>query len=329
LRSNAPWLLPLPRTHLFYTTPVSKMSSRLPPLPTQTHDFAYHATRALSTVNLVPSSPAPRSDESVKEEDNTPRLLTPPLPVKSPRRNVDSPEPPPKRRNVDSPDPPPKRTQAKYATGPLPAPAPPAKPARQPHLQVPTQQTYVSDNCQRLGEQQVALQPLPTSYYAPVFCPSGTVPKMREKQKKKVEKKDKKKLRNRQPKAAWHKLRLALRAFVVALLLFGLSMSLWLWPGDFMATSVRLCSAALHHIHRTAIPSPSSSPTKTTAAKHHSLTHSGDPSHNLQLHRSPRLRTLQPGHESADPPVGRSHSRNDTGDVRRTGGMSPEMHSGD
>jgi hypothetical protein len=234
------------------------MSSRLPPLPTQTHDFAYHATRALSTVNLVPSSPAPRSDESVKEEDNTPRLLTPPLPVKSPRRNVDSPEPPPKRRNVNPPEPLPKRTQAKYATGPLPAPAPPApappapappapappaKPAGQQHLQVPTQQTYVSDNCQRLGEQQVALQPLPTSYYAPVFCPSGAEAKVQEKQKKKVEKKDKKKLRKRQSKAAWHRLRLALRAFVVVLLLVGLSMSVVLQPNVYMI-SVRLRSVA-------------------------------------------------------------------------------------
>lgn len=206
------------------------MPTQLPHLPVSTRDFAIDTSHALNTVRRVPPSPpkqppprARRSDSSVAEEDVAARSVTPPVPVRSPMRNVDSPE------SLEGEG---ARRIAVEREVHTPSSAPEPRSSRtQPLLsQIPTSLAPLYfERAVQPPAQPIALQPLkqlPTSFYAPRLAqPACAAPEHRTAPPARRTPSQRKNW-----KSAWlNKTRIVLRVVVFLLLLIDMSMAITTW----------------------------------------------------------------------------------------------------
>jgi hypothetical protein len=230
---------PLPSPFPQHTLP-SEMSTQLPHLPISTRDFAIETSLALNTVRRVPPSPPkqhkplpPRPPRS--EEEFAARPVTPPVPVRSPRRGVESPEPSAERGRCDVV---PERGQRQTSTAPG--------------------QICGHGHGYRQGQnaaQPIALQTmhqLPTSFYAPrLAVPECAAAPVRGTST----------LESKNWKTIWQKTRLVLRVVIFLLLLVDVSMSTAMWENY----PINKILAILVRFPSNPIPSPHSS---SNSARH-------------------------------------------------------------
>ncbi|KAF2824308.1 hypothetical protein CC86DRAFT_468462 [Ophiobolus disseminans] len=176
------------------------MASTLPQLRNETHNFAYHATSALSAIKPappLPPNPPARSRSQGALSCYSLKSPTPPIPAKSPQRNIPSPEP------------------FRPLHLPTIVPTPPPRTRSRPHTR-PPRPTHTTNAQLQLRD---LIQP-PTSYYAPVFRPH--VPTTLAPTKKRIRPKG---------RHAWHNTRIALRVLIFTVMLIGLAIDLTQYTG--------------------------------------------------------------------------------------------------
>lgn len=217
-------------TSPFHHTNMS--TTQLPHLPVSTRDFAIETSLALNTVRRVPPSPPkqhkplpprpPRPEEEFAEEGFAARQVTPPLPVRSPRRGVDSPEPFAERGGRDGV---PERSQHQTSTAPG---------------QI-CGHGYAHGHAQNAA-QPIALQTmhqLPTSFYAPKLAVSECAAEPVRRAST---------LDCKSWRTTWQRTRLALRVIVFLLLLVDVSMSTAMWE-NYRINKILAILVRVSHLH--------------------------------------------------------------------------------